>query len=104
MLLGKANNKTKKQEFFSQLDELNDDFMIAQSNHKINAGSRTNVLDMGSSSNSMKVNSLQEDMNTPEENIVSKVRSEVDNMMATVEIKTEDAVLTARTNWVILRA
>ena len=40
-------------------------------------------------------------MNTLEENIVSKVRSELDNMMTAVETRVQDAVLTAIENLVI---
>ena len=41
-------------------------------------------------------------MPTLEENIVNKVRSEVDNVMTTLETRTQDAVLTEIKNFVIL--
>ena len=50
-----------------------------------------------------QVDSLWVDMHTLEENIVSKVRSEVDNVLTTVETRVEDAVLTAIENLVIPR-
>ena len=45
----------------------------------------------------------QEDVHTLEKNIVNKVRSEVDNVMTSVETRVQDAVLTAIENIVILR-
>ena len=42
-------------------------------------------------------------MNTLEENIVFKVRSEVDNVMTTVETRIQDALLTAMENLEIPR-
>ena len=89
-----VSTRKKKQQYkrlFSQLDELDADFTIGQSNHKSKAGSRTNVVDIGSSSNNMRgpiqVNSPQEAIHTLEENIVSKVQSEVDKRMTTVETR-----------------
>ena len=45
----------------------------------------------------------QVDMYTLQEKIVSKIRSEVDSLMTTVETRTQDAVLTAIENLVIPR-
>ena len=76
--------------------------MIAQSNHEAQAESRTNMVDRGISSNHMngliEVKSPQVHMYTLEENIVSKVRSESDSVMATVETRVQHAVLTAIQN------
>ena len=101
----KYKQQTKK--LFSQLDESNANFMIGRSNHEIQAESRTNMADRGIPSNNMKgpvqVKSPQLDMYTLEENIVSKVRSEVNSVMMTVETRVQDAVQTATEILVIPR-
>ena len=79
--------------------------MIGQSNQKTRTESRANKADINISWNNMEgqiqVNSPQVDMHTPEENIVSKVRSDVDNVVTTVKTRVQDAVLTAIENLVI---
>ena len=50
-------------------------------------------LSSDNASNLNQINYPQLDMHTLEENIVSKVRSEVDNVMTTVETRVQDAVL-----------
>ena len=69
--------------------------------------SRENVICRGTSSDSIshptQVNYPEVDVHTLEENIVSKVRSEVDNVTASVETRIQDAVLTAIENLVIAR-
>ena len=81
--------------------------MIGQSNHEAKTSNETNAVDKGTSSNNItgpiQVNSPRVDMHTREENIFSKVRSEVDNAMITVETRVQDAVLTAIQNLVIPR-
>ena len=76
--------------------------MIGQSSHEAQASNDTNAVDKFTSSNKItgpiQVNSPQVDMHTLEENIVSKVRSGVDNVMTTVKIRVKDAVLTAIEN------
>ena len=83
--------KQQNKRLFIQLDELDADFTIGQSNHKSKAGSRNNAVNIGSSLYIMKgpiqVNSVQEAKHTLEENIVSKVQNEVDNMMTTVKTR-----------------
>ena len=83
------------------------DFMIGQSNQDEQSESRDNVNCRGTSSNSIKnptqINHPQVDVHTLQENIVSKVRSEVDIVMTSVETRVKDAVLTAMENLVILR-
>ena len=73
--------------------------MIRKSTHETQPGSRTNVLDKSMFSSNMngpiQIKGPQMDMHTLEENIVSKVRSEVDNAMTTGETRLQDAVLTA---------
>ena len=53
--------------------------------------------------NPAQINYSQVDVHTLEENIVSKVRSEVDNMMTSGETKVQKAVLTAIENLVFPR-
>ena len=105
-----VSTRKKKQQNkrpLSQLDESDTLFVIGQNNHAAQAGSKTNMVNIGSSSSNMKgpiqVNSSQVDMHTVEENFVSKVQSEVDNVMVTVEIRLQDAVLTAIESLVIPR-
>ena len=51
----------------------------------------------------IQLNSPQVDMPTLKENIVSKVRSDVNSVMTTFEIRVQDALLTAIENLVSLR-
>ena len=51
--------------------------------------------------NPTQVNYRQRDVRTLEENIVSKVRSEVDNVMTSVETRVQEAILTAIEDLVI---
>ena len=105
-----ASTREKKQQskrLFSQLSEKDNGFMIGQSNQDEQTESRDNMKYRGISSdkisNPTQVNYPQVDVHTPEKNIVSKVRSEVDNMMTTVENRVQHAVLTAIENLVTLR-
>ena len=70
--------------FFNRLSESDADFMIGQSNHQVPTTKKTNAVDEGTSSSNFtgpfRVNNPQVDMHTLEENIVSKVRSEVDRL------------------------
>ena len=97
-VLRRKNSKTRCFSV-SKLSESDADFMIGQSNQEIQASNRTNAVDEGTSSNyttdPVQFNSPQLDMPTLEENIVSEVRSEVDNVMTTVDTGVQDAVLTA---------
>ena len=79
----KVSTRKKRQQnkrFFNRLGESDADFMIGQSNHESQAGSRTNMADRGISSNSMndliEAFNSQVDKYTLEEYIVSKLRSE----------------------------
>ena len=73
----------------------------------IRKSNKTNEVGKGTSSNNIigpiHVNSPKMDMHTLEENFVSKVRSEVDNGMTTVETRIQDAVFTAIENLVVPR-
>ena len=81
--------------------------MIGRSNHDVQSEKRGTVSNIGTSSdktsNQTQVNSPQVDMHTIEVKIVSKERSEVDNVKTTVETKVLNAVLTAILNLVIPR-
>ena len=81
--------------------------MIGQSNHEALTDSRANAVDRNPCLNNTKdpnqVNKSQVDMHTLEENIVSKVGSEMDRVMTTVETRVQDAVMTAIENLVIPR-
>ena len=101
---------TKKQpnkRLFSQLNERDTDFMIGQSNQDEQTESRDNALCRGTSSdnasNLAQVNYPQTDVYTLEENIFSKMRSEVDSVMTSVETRVQDAVLTAMEKFLIPR-
>ena len=95
-MVSTQKNKQQTKKLFSQLDKSNANFMIGRSNHDIQAESRTNMADRSIPSKNMKgpvqVKSPQLDMYTLEENIVSKVRSEVNSVMMTVETRVQDAV------------
>ena len=92
---------------FSQLNEADTDFMVGQNNHDARIEGRNSITDKGTSldnaRNPAQANYLQEDMHTLEENIVSKVRNEVDIVMTLVETRVQDAVLTAIQNLVMPR-
>ena len=92
---------------FSQLKERDTDFMIGQSSQDEQIESRDNIICRGTSSNNAnnptQNNSPQVLVHTLEENIVSKVRSEVDNVMTSVETRVQDALLTAIEKLVISR-
>ena len=102
---------TRKQQqnkrLFIQLSERDTAFMIGRSNQDERTESRDNVICRGTSSdntsNPTQVNYPQLDVHTLEENIVSNVQSEVDNVMISVETRVQDAVLTAIEKLVIRR-
>ena len=81
--------------------------MIGRSNHEARNNSRANAADRNTSLDNRKdanqVNNSQVDMPTLEENIVSKVLSEVDSVMTRVETRVQDAVMVAIETLVILK-
>ena len=83
------------------------DFTFGQSNQDEQSGSRDYMLcggtSSGNASNSAQKKYPQADVHTFEENIVSKMRSKVDNVMTSVKTRVQDAVLTAIQNLVIPR-
>ena len=89
------------------MGESDADFMIGQSNQDKEIECRDNKICRGFSSdnisNRFQVNHPQVDVHTLEETIVFKVRSEVDNVITSVETRVQDAVLTAIGNLVIAR-
>ena len=58
-------------------------------------------ISLDNTNNTTEINYPQVDMHTLEEHIVSKVRSEVDSVITTVETRIQDAVLTAIESLVI---
>ena len=80
-------------------------FLIGQSNEDEQTEKRDDMLCRGTSTdNASKPAQIyypQLDTHTLEENIVSKVRSELDKVMTSVETRVQDAVLTAIENWII---
>ena len=90
-MISTRKKKQQNKRFFSQLDESDADFMIGQNNHEAQTSRKTNMVDIGGSSNNMRgsiqVNNPQVDLHTLEENIVSKVRSEVDSVVTTVKTR-----------------
>ena len=99
--------KQQSKRFFSHFNESDTDFIIGQSSHEAQAGSKTNVVDISTSSNNLNSpiqgNNPQADMHTLLGNIVSRVRTEVDNVMMAVETSLQDVLLTAREKLVIPR-
>ena len=81
--------------------------MIGQSNQDEQIESTDNMICRGTSSDNVsnltQVNYPQVDVHTLGENILDKVWSEVDNVLTSVEIRVQDAVLTAIENSVIPR-
>ena len=81
--------------------------MIGQSNQDEQTESRDNMLRRGTLSDNANnpglINYPQVDVDTLEKNIVSKVLSEVDNVMTSIETRNQDAVSTGRENLLILR-
>ena len=93
-----VSTKKKKQQnkrLFSQVIEIVTDYMIEQSSDDVQSENLHNVTHRGPSSDNLsQVNYPQVDLHTLEENIVSEVRSEVENVI-TVETRVQDGVLTA---------
>ena len=98
--------KQQNKRLFRQLSERDTDFLIGKNNQVEQTVSRDNMTDKGTSSNNAskptQINYPQVDVHTLEENIVSKKRSQVDNVMTSVETRVQDAVLTEIENLVIL--
>ena len=89
----------------SQLSEKYIDFMIVQRSQDEQTDSRDNMIYKGTSSdnisNPTQVNYPQVDKLTIKEIVLSKVGSEVENMLTSVETRLQDEVLTALENLVI---
>ena len=81
--------------------------MTGQSNQDEQTESRDNMICRGTSSdnasNPTQINYPEVDMYTLEENIVSTLRSVVDNVMTSVETRVQDPLLSAIENLVIPR-
>ena len=79
--------------------------MIGESNQYEQTESKVRMvcraISSDNTSNPTQVKYPQVDVHTLEENILSKVRSEVDNVMTSVQTRVQDAVLIAIDNLVI---
>ena len=106
-MVSARKKKQQNNKLFSQLSEGDTDFVIGQSNHDVQNENVDDVAHRGTSPDNAnhltQVNYPRVDMNTVEENFVSKVRSEVDNVMTIVETRVKNAALTAMENLVIPR-
>ena len=107
-MVSNRKKKLQKKKLFNQVNRLSEgytDFMIGKSNHDVRNESRDSMAYRGTSSdntnNATQVNYPHVDKHTHEENIVSKVRSEVDYVITSVETRVQDMVLTAIDNLVI---
>ena len=101
-----TRKKQQNKSLFSKLKERDTGFMVGQSNQDEQSESRGKIICRGTSnnaSNPTQIISPQVDVHTLEENIFSKVRREVDNVMTTVDTRVQDAVLTAIEKLVIPR-
>ena len=98
-MVSTRKKKEQNKKLLGHLSESDADFLIAQSNHEAQTGSRANSVDTNTTLNTTKDPnqgfSSQVDMHTLEENIVSTVRSELDSVMTTVETRVQEAVMTA---------
>ena len=81
--------------------------MLGRKNQDEQIGRRDNMICTGTSSdnidNPTQVNDPQVDVHTLQKNIVTEVRTEVDNMMTSVKNSVQDALLTAIENLVTPR-
>ena len=106
-IISTRKEKLQNKRLLSHLRESDADFMIAQSNHETQAESRANTAKRDTSLYNTKgpnqPNGSQVHMHTIEKNIFCKVRSEMDSVMTTVEIRVQDAVMRAIENLVIPR-
>ena len=106
-MVSTRKKKQQNKRLFGQLSEGDTDFVVGQSNHDVQNENVDNVAHGGTSPDNAnhltQVYYPRVDMNTLEENFVNKVRSEVDNVMTTVEIRVQNAVLIAMENLVIPR-
>ena len=106
-MVSTRKKKQQNKRFFSQLSERDIDFMTGRSNEDEQTESRDDMTCRGTSSNNAsnptQINYPEVDIYTLEENIVSKVRSVLDNVMTSVETRVQDALLTGIENLVIPR-
>ena len=91
--------KQQNKRTFSQLSAADADFINRKGNHEAQTESRANVVDWDNSLNdridAAQVNGSKLDMHILERTILGKIRSEVDNVMTTVETRVRDALLIA---------
>ena len=104
-MVSTRKKRQEKKRLLTQLSDSDSDFMIGQSNHEPQTESRTNTVEENITPNKVnnpaQVNDSQVDVHTLEKNIAHKARSEVDNVMATVETRIQGAILIAIESLVI---
>ena len=98
MLLTRKRKQQNKR-LFSKLHVFDADFLIGQNNREVQAENWTKLLARIVSSRNMngaiQGNSPQMDLQTLEENVVNKVRSQVNGVITAVETKVQDGVMIA---------
>ena len=106
-MVAARKKRQQNKRLLSQLSESDTDFMIGRNNHETHTESGTNTVEKNMTSNNAndptQANSSQVDVHTLEKNIVGKVRSEVGNVMAMVQTRVQDAILTAMKSVMIPR-
>ena len=98
-MVSTRKKKQQNKKFFIELSEKVFDFLIGRSNQDEQIESRGYILYRGTSSDNanhpVQINYRQVDVHSFEEYFISKVRSEVYNLMTSVKTRVLDAVLTA---------
>ena len=106
MLLTRKKKQQNKR-LFSKLHVFDADFLIGHNNREVQAENWTKLLARIVSSRNMngaiQGNSPQMDLQTLEENVVNKVRSQVNGVIRAVESRVQDGVMIAIENIVIRR-
>ena len=82
------------------LSQFDADLMIGRDNQNAQVGSRTSIsgenANPDEANHSTTVDGSEVNIHTFERSITGRVRSEVDNVIATVESRVDDTILTAR--------
>ena len=98
---------TRNKRLLSQLGEFHTYFIVGQYTHETQTENGSNTMEeniiSSNANNPTQVISCRVDVHTLEQSIDSKVRSEVDDMMTTVEIRVQNVILTSMECLVIPR-
>ena len=102
-----GKKKRKAWKLLSLLGEFDTDLLIGQNNHEAQFESRVNTMEEYITSTNVndlaQADSPQVDLHTLERSIAGTVRSEVENVMSSVQTRVQDAILTATESLVIPR-